>query len=348
MNRIATTALTALAPLAWGSTYAVTTQWLPPDRPLFAALARALPAGLLLAAMTRVRPHGSWWGRAAVLGALNIGVFFPLLFLAAYRLPGGVAAVCGAAGPLFAVALSAGLLRETPTRRSVGAALTGALGVAMVVLRPGAGADAVGLLAGLGGAVSMAAGTVLTKRWGRPEGVGPLAFTGWQLTAGGLLIAPVALLTEGLPPALDGRGTVGYAYLAVANTAVAYALWFRGIGRLPAASVSLLTLLSTVSAAAIGWIALGQALGPVQVAGVLVALGGTVLGQRGGSGRGSGTGGPVGRRAGTHARPGQRSAARDAGRLTRAGGCPSPASGRSAPHRAASASAGSPPPAAPR
>ena len=76
-----TLAVTALAPLAWGSTYAVTTQLLPPDRPLLAATLRALPAGLLLLLATRKLPRGSWWWRAAVLGALNIGVFFALLFL---------------------------------------------------------------------------------------------------------------------------------------------------------------------------------------------------------------------------------------------------------------------------
>ncbi len=116
MSRAANTALTALAPIAWGSTYAVTTQLLPPDRPLFAGLMRALPAGLLLVGATRTLPRGAWWGKAAVLGALNIGAFFPLLFLAAYRLPGGVAAVVGAVGPLFVAALSAGLLRRAPRR----------------------------------------------------------------------------------------------------------------------------------------------------------------------------------------------------------------------------------------
>jgi probable blue pigment (indigoidine) exporter len=56
----------------------------------------------------------------------------------------------------------------------------------------------------------LAAGTALTQRWGRPEGVGPLAITGWQLTAGGLFIAPLAFLIEGAPPALDGRAIGGY------------------------------------------------------------------------------------------------------------------------------------------
>ncbi|WP_310742352.1 MULTISPECIES: EamA family transporter [unclassified Microbispora] len=276
---VGTLALTALTPLVWGSTYAVTTEFLPPDRPLFTALARALPAGLVLLAVTRVLPRGVWVWRAAVLGALNIGAFFPLLFLAAYRLPGGVAAVLGAVGPLFALAFAALLLSERPTARKVLAGLVGLLGVGLVVLRAEARLDMVGVLAGLVGAASMSAGTVLTKRWGRPEGVGALALTGWQLTAGGLLLVPVALLVEGAPPALSGENLLGYAYLGIVGTALGYWIWFRGISRLPATSVSFLALLSPVSAAVIGWAALGQALSPVQLLGMVLALGGTLLGQ---------------------------------------------------------------------
>src|SRR5690606_34363117 len=83
---------TALAPVAWGSTYLVTTELLPPDHPAFAAVTRALPAGLLALAIARQMPRGIWWWRCLVIGALNIGIFFPLLFVAAERLPGGVAA----------------------------------------------------------------------------------------------------------------------------------------------------------------------------------------------------------------------------------------------------------------
>lgn len=62
-NRPALIALTALAPISWGSTYAVTTELLPADRPLFTGVMRALPAGLLLLALARVLPRGAWWGR---------------------------------------------------------------------------------------------------------------------------------------------------------------------------------------------------------------------------------------------------------------------------------------------
>ncbi|MFF0003980.1 EamA family transporter [Streptomyces tibetensis] len=278
-SRPALIALTALAPISWGTTYAVTTEFLPPDRPLFTALVRALPAGLLLLALARVLPRGAWWWKAAVLGALNIGAFFPLLFLSAYRLPGGLAAVVGSAGPLFVAGLSALLLGQRPTRRTLLTGAVAAFGVSLVVLRAAGSLDALGVLAAVASTASMSTGTVLTKRWGRPEGVGPLALTGWQLTAGGLLIAPLAFLVEGAPPALDGRAVGGYLYLALANTALAYWLWFRGIGRMTATQVTFLGPLSPLTAAVVGWAALGQALTPVQLVGMALAFGATVAGQ---------------------------------------------------------------------
>ncbi|MFF5309551.1 EamA family transporter [Streptomyces massasporeus] len=279
LSRPALITLTALAPVSWGTTYAVTTEFLPPDRPLFTALVRALPAGLLLLALARVLPRGAWWWKAAVLGALNIGAFFPLLFLSAYRLPGGLAAVVGSAGPLFVAGLSALLLGQRPSARTLATGAVAAFGVSLVVLRAAGALDTLGLLAAVASTASMSTGTVLTQRWGRPEGVGPLALTGWQLTAGGLLIAPLAFLIEGAPPALDGRAVGGYLYLAVANTAVAYWLWFRGIGRMTATQVTFLGPLSPLTAAVVGWAALGQALTPVQLVGMGLAFGATVAGQ---------------------------------------------------------------------
>ncbi|MEV1063472.1 EamA family transporter [Streptomyces sp. NPDC050263] len=279
MKRSATVLLTALAPISWGTTYAVTTEFLPADRPLFTGLMRALPAGLLLLALGRVLPRGVWWGKAAILGALNIGAFFPLLFLAAYRLPGGTAAVVSSAGPLFVVGLSALLLGQRPTVRTLLAGAVAAFGVSLVVLKSAGALDGLGVLAAIASTASMSAGTVLTRKWGSPEGVGPLALTGWQLTAGGLLIAPLALLVEGAPPALDGSAIGGYLYLALGNTAVSYWLWFRGIGRLGATRVTFLGPLSPLTAAVVGWAALGQSLTPLQLGGMALAFGATVAGQ---------------------------------------------------------------------
>lgn len=279
------TALTALAPMAWGTTYLVTTELLPAGHPLFAGLLRALPAGLLLLAFLRRLPHGVWWWRALALGALNIGFFFPLLFLTAERLPGGVAATVGAIQPLLVVLLALPLLGERPTGARVGWALAGAAGVALVVLSPGARLDPVGIVAGAAGALSMATGIVLTRRWGRPDGVSSPALVSWLLTAGGLVLLPATFLVEGAPPAIDAAAAGGYLWLGVIGGLVAYLLWFRGVGRLPVASTALLGLLSPVVAAVLGWLVLGQDLRPVQLAGFALALAAIVGGQLAGARR---------------------------------------------------------------
>ena len=60
---------TAAAPVLWGTTYLVTAELLPPERPLLSGLLRALPAGLLLLLVVRRLPAGHWWWKSAILGA---------------------------------------------------------------------------------------------------------------------------------------------------------------------------------------------------------------------------------------------------------------------------------------
>ncbi|MFE9772220.1 EamA family transporter [Streptomyces sp. NPDC005931] len=276
-------ALTALAPAAWGTTYAVTTELLPPGHPLFASLMRALPAGLLGLAITRVLPRGEWWGKAAVLGVLNIGALFPLLFLAAERLPGGVAATLSAAQPLLVAGLAIAVLHDRPTVWRWTWGVLGVAGVGLVVLGPEARLDAVGVCAGLGGTAAMAGGVVLTKRWGRPEGAGPLTMASWQLTAGGVVLLPLTLAVEGVPDRIDAGAVAGYLWLGSMGGLIAYTLWFRGIGRLPVGASAALVLLSPLVATVVG-LALGEALNALQSAGFVLALAALLAAQLDGPG----------------------------------------------------------------
>jgi probable blue pigment (indigoidine) exporter len=269
--------LTALTPAVWGTTYVVTTELMPMDRPLLTASLRALPVGLVLTAWARKRPTGVWWWRTAVLGTLNIGAFFALLFIAAYRLPGGVAATAGAVQPLVAAGLAAWLLGERFTARTAVAGVLGVSGVGLLVLGPRAALDPLGVLAALLGTLSMATGVVLTKRWGRP--VGLLTATGWQLLAGGLLLTPVALLVEGPPPTFTAGNWIGFGWLAIVGTGLAYSLWFRGIERLPVGSITFLGLLSPLVATVIGWVVLRQSLTVLQLGGAILIAAAVALPQ---------------------------------------------------------------------
>ena len=279
MNRLQITLLTAIVPAVWGTTYVVTTELLPAGHPLFAALVRALPAGLIAIALTRVLPRGDWWWKSAVLGVLNIGAFFPLLFISAYHLPGGVAATLGAAQPLIVAILVVLILHERWSAWRLSWGVAGVIGVALVVLRSTATLDTVGVAAGLLGTLSMAFGVTLTKRWGRASGVPAMALAGWQLTAGGIFLLPITLIFEGVPASIDASALAGYAWLGLIGGLLAYTLWFRGIAGLPVASVAVLGLLSPLVAAALGALLLGEGLGAVQLVGFALALAAIAAGQ---------------------------------------------------------------------
>ena len=119
MRRLTDILVTAIAPLVWGTNFLLTTDFLPPGRPLLDSLVRSLPIGLLIVAFSRQLPKGDWWWKSAVLAALNFGAFFPLLFFAAYHLPGSVASMLGAAAPVFVIGLAWGMLAQRPVAQTL-------------------------------------------------------------------------------------------------------------------------------------------------------------------------------------------------------------------------------------
>ncbi len=270
--------LTAIAPAVWGSTYFVATEFLPAGYPMTAATLRALPAGLFLLLLVRRLPEGLWWGRALVLGALNFSVFWAMLFVAAYRLPGGVAATVAAIQPLIVIFLARAILGSAIRALSILAAAAGMIGVALLVLTPSRELDPVGVAAGLVGAASMACGTVLSRRWQPP--VSPLTFAAWQLTAGGALLLPVALLSEPPLPALTRTNIVGFAYLCLIGAAFTYIIWFRGVSLLEPSVVASLGFLSPLTAVLLGWQVLDQRLSAMQITGMVIVVGSVWLSQR--------------------------------------------------------------------
>jgi probable blue pigment (indigoidine) exporter len=274
--------LTAVAPTAWGTTYVVTANLLPPDRPLFAATVRALPAGLALLALRRRLPFGAWWWKSLVLGICNFGLFFPLIFLAAYQLPGGLAATVQAMSPLAVMAIAWPAIGERPGVRRVAAAFVGIVGVALLVLRAGGQVSTLGLLAAVGSVLVSALGFVLVKRWPTPPELqgDMLSVISWQLIWGGLFLLPVGLLVEGAPPHVTATNLLGFTWLASAGTAVAYYCWFGGLARMPAGAVALVGLVNPVVGTLLGTLVMHELFGWAQALGMVLVLGGVVAGQR--------------------------------------------------------------------
>lgn len=270
-------AITALAPIIWGSSYIVTTQFLPNLDPVTISLLRALPAGLFLLCLVRQLPHGSWIGKMFILGALNFSIFWSLLFFTAYRLPGGVAAVMGALQPFIVVIAASGILKTEIKPLSIFAIAAGAFGVALIVLTPDAKLDVLGVIAGIAGSASMAFGTVLSRKWQPP--VSALTFTSWQLTAGGILLLPFALFTPTSWSDISLTNALGLAYLGLIGAGLTYVIWLRGIKLLQPTAVSILGLFSPLSAAILGWIFVSETLNATQLMGMLVVFASVLIGQ---------------------------------------------------------------------
>lgn len=276
-----TIAVTSVAPVAWGSTYWVTEHLLPPDRPLFAAVVRALPAGLALLAVRRRLPRGAWWWRTVALAFFTIGLFFPLVFVAGYRLPSGLAATVTALSPLVVMGVAWLALREPAGGARVAAATVGVVGVALLVLRSPEGLDAWGLLAAGGAVLTSAIGFVLVKRWRVPaeDPVDLVTLVAWQLVAGGLMLLPASLLVEGAPPPVDLPALAGFVWLGGVGTALAYVCWFHGLSRMTAGAVALVGLLNPVAGTLLGVVLAGELFGPAQAVGMALVLGGVAGGQ---------------------------------------------------------------------
>ncbi|MFV0457735.1 MAG: DMT family transporter [Actinomycetales bacterium] len=270
--------LAVLTPLIWATTYYLTTEFLPPGRPWLASLVRSLPTGLVLVIGSRP-PTGRWWSRLLLLSVLYSSGFFPLLFLAAYRLPGGVASVINSLGPILVVLLSVKLLDVPIKGIDLIAGAVGVTGVALLVLTDQARLDPLGIAAMVTCVVMISLGNVLAKRWGTPPGMTSLHLTGWLFLLGGLTLLPATLLFEGLPTDLSTRNWLGYAYLVIFGGIVSYALWFWALRRLTASAVTFLGLLNPVAAALIGWVLLDQRLSTGQLIGAALVVVSVLLGQ---------------------------------------------------------------------
>lgn len=207
-----------------------------------------------------------------------------LYFVAIARMPVGVALLFEYTAPLF-VALWARFGQRHPVRPRLWAGLALCLlGLACVAEVWGdLSLDGVGVLAGLGAAVLLAAYFVLGAKGVASRDT--VSLTGWAFgvsAVAGLLFRAVS----GAAPdwsALGGHTAGGTplwllcAYLLILGTIVPYLLIAGSLRHLPATSVGILGMIEPVLAAAVAWLTLGERLNPAQLAGGTLLLIGVAL-----------------------------------------------------------------------
>lgn len=275
----------------WGGSFPAVEVGLESIPPVLFAAIRFDVAGALLVAYA-VASTGDWRPGTAgdLLAIFAGGAFFVALgnglgFVGQQYTTGGVASIVFSLIPLLTIAFSWGLLPdERPSPLGAVGVLLGLLGVAILTgpdLGRAIDPTAVGKGIMFVGAVTTALGSVLIRRWSTT--LSSTALTAWSMVLGALLLHGGSLAVgEALPGTdLPLRVLVAMAYLGVASSALAYAMYFSMLRRFTALEMNLVTYLTPVVATVTGWALLDEPITAPMVLGfAVIATGFAVLKRR--------------------------------------------------------------------
>ncbi|SDE03593.1 EamA family transporter [Glycomyces harbinensis] len=268
--------------VVWGSTYLAIRLMVEDMPPLVGAGLRFLAAGTLVGAALLVR-HGLRAlavTRRELLGCTLIGLLLPAGGQGLVAIgenggaPSGITALLIATVPLWVVCLRV-LARERPPRRTCVGVIAGFTGVAALIAAHGLGdafpawAMAVIVLAGL----SWALGTWIQPRLRLPKD--PFVLVCYEMLTGGAALALIGLSSgERFDPAAYSAGSwAAWAYLVLFGSIFALSAYAWLLQHVSVSLVATYAYVNPLVAVLLGWLLLGEPLGPFTVLGGLVVIG---------------------------------------------------------------------------
>jgi drug/metabolite transporter (DMT)-like permease len=219
------------------------------------------------------------WGAIIVLALFNNAIPFVLFGWGQTHIASGLAAILNATTPIWGVVVAHLLTGdEKLSGRKLAGVFLGFAGVTVMIgpaLLGSIGNNVLAQLACVAAALCYAFAGVWARRF-RAMGVSPMSVTTGQLTAGAVVMLPVALLVDqpwlDSLPSLKAIGAI--VALAVVCSAFAYILYFRLIDRAGATNALLVTLLVPPVAIFLGSLVLSEVIEARDFAGLgLIALG---------------------------------------------------------------------------
>ncbi|MBA2466950.1 MAG: EamA family transporter [Sphingomonas sp.] len=283
MNRGDWATLVALA-IIWGGAFffiSVAVQEIAPLTYVWLRLTIAA-AAMWLFVLWRRQPIGlpaSVWRPILLLTLLNNVVPFILFGWGQTQIASGLASILNATTPIWGVVVAHFYTAdERMTGRKLAGVLVGFAGVAVMIgptVLTSLGGDALALLACLTAALCYALAGVWARRF-KAMGLPPVAVTTGQLTAGALVMLPIALFVDRpWSQAMPSLGAIAAVVaLSLVCTAFAYILYFRLIDRAGATNALLVTLLVPPIAILLGALFLNEVIGARDFAGLaLIACG---------------------------------------------------------------------------
>ncbi|MGH3245761.1 MAG: EamA family transporter [Trebonia sp.] len=237
------------------------------------------------AALGSVRRH---WAPVLAYALVAIAMCQALYFIAASRLPVGVAILLEFTGPVLVVGWLGLVRRQVVSRNAYVGVLIALCGLACVVqIWSGVRLDAVGVAAGLGAACGNAGYFLIIDRLA--GSVDALVLTSGGMGVAALALVPLAapwrapwhLLAHSVPVGShQSPGWLLAGALVLVSTVVAYLAGAGAVMRLSAPVAAGVAYIEAVAASLVAWAALGERLTPVQLTGGVIVLVGAFTAQR--------------------------------------------------------------------
>lgn len=260
--------------VVWGSTYlaiAVADRSLPP---LLMLSARFLLAGAVLFAWKRQRPTLRQWGAASIVGSALLVIDTGGVALAEQRVDSGVAALLIASVPLFIAALDRvcfGIRIPLGAAAGIG---VGLLGVGMLV-GPSGRVDAYGALILLIASFAWAAGSTYARVAPLPEDT--FVSAALQMLTAGTILGALGLGSGERITHVSGASLGAFAFLVVFGSLLAFTAYGWLLRHAPSSLVSTYAYVNPAVAVFLGWLFVGEHVGPREVVAGLVILSSVAL-----------------------------------------------------------------------
>lgn len=258
----------SLLALIWGASFLSNAVILAEIGPLWAVTWRVIGAAVVLWIYVWWRgvpipTSPRLWGSFLVMGLLNNAIPFSLITWGQLHISSGLAGILNALTAVLGVLVAALVFADErlSQRKALGVGM-GFAGAA-VIIGPAALTElnlaSLGQVALLGSSLSYA----FAGAWGRKTLAGqpPYLAAAGMLSMAALIMAPLALLTEG-PPTLPQMSTtwIALAYLSLIATAGAYLLYYRVLAMAGSGNLLLVTLMVAPCAILLGALVLGETL----------------------------------------------------------------------------------------
>ena len=278
----------ALVYFFWGSTYlaiAISVEHI--GAPLMGGL-RFTTAGVLLllwCALTgrRISISVPEAVRLAVIGILLLSIANVVLAWAEETVPTGLAALIVSITPLWFLVIETWIFRgDHLSRRGIVGLVLGIGGIVVLLWPKLHSTTALGhkelwaSVALLGGSLSWAFGSVLSKRWSNSADA--FVSSGWQMTFAGLVNFGVAAVFRDYSRAqYTARGLGAIAYLIVFGSWVGYSAYIWLLRNVPMPKVATYAYVNPVVAVFLGWLVLHEKVDSYILAGSAIIIAGVAL-----------------------------------------------------------------------